>query len=253
MNPSYIPPSPSAEPVSYAPQRRGGGGGRQQRRWPGCFPRLSEAEAAVARAPERARAPSGTTSSSAGAMETAATVVRSRPTAVREAIARQPVRPCIGRPASGLRRQRRRLSQLPATTGPYPYYGGYWGSGYGYGLGTSMTRSGARSATAATAVVRRLRLWRPLRRRLLRGGGAIRRLRLRGSHDTGSLRLKIKPREAQVYVDGYLVGNVDSFDGRFQKLGIESGGHRIELKADGYEHDPVRRAHHGRRNGHLQG
>ena len=53
--------------------------------------------------------------------------------------------------------------------------------------------------------------------------------------DTGGLRLKIKPREAQVYVDGYLVGDVDSFDGAFQKLGIESGGHKIELKADGYE------------------
>ena len=47
--------------------------------------------------------------------------------------------------------------------------------------------------------------------------------------------MKIKPREAQVYVDGYLVGDVDSFDGAFQKLGIESGGHRVELKADGYE------------------
>ena len=57
----------------------------------------------------------------------------------------------------------------------------------------------------------------------------------RAPRDTGSLRLKIKPREAQVYVDGYLVGDVDSFDGAFQKLGIESGGHRVELKADGYE------------------
>jgi hypothetical protein len=53
--------------------------------------------------------------------------------------------------------------------------------------------------------------------------------------DTGSLRLKIKPRDTQVYVDGYLVGTVDDFDGAFQKLGIESGTHRIELKADGYE------------------
>ncbi len=28
---------------------------------------------------------------------------------------------------------------------------------------------------------------------------------------------------------------VDSFDGTFQRLGIEGGGHRIELKAEGYE------------------
>ena len=53
--------------------------------------------------------------------------------------------------------------------------------------------------------------------------------------DTGNLRLKIKPREAQVFVDGYYVGVVDSFDGTFQRLGIEGGGHRIELKAEGYE------------------
>ena len=53
--------------------------------------------------------------------------------------------------------------------------------------------------------------------------------------DTGSLRLKIKPRQGQVYVDGYFVGDVDSFDGTFQKLNIDGGGHRIEIKADGFE------------------
>jgi PEGA domain-containing protein len=53
--------------------------------------------------------------------------------------------------------------------------------------------------------------------------------------DTGSLRLKLKPREAKVYIDGYFVGVVDSFDGLFQKLGIDAGGHRVEIRADGYE------------------
>lgn len=56
-----------------------------------------------------------------------------------------------------------------------------------------------------------------------------------GYRDTGSLRLKLKPREAKVYVDGYFVGQVDSFDGLFQKLGLEAGGHRVEVRADGYE------------------
>jgi PEGA domain len=28
---------------------------------------------------------------------------------------------------------------------------------------------------------------------------------------------------------------VDSFDGAFQKLGLDSGDHKIELKAEGYE------------------
>jgi hypothetical protein len=51
----------------------------------------------------------------------------------------------------------------------------------------------------------------------------------------GSLRLKVKPAHAQVFVDGYLVGDVDSFDGVFQRLNVEAGSHRIELRAEGYE------------------
>jgi hypothetical protein len=51
----------------------------------------------------------------------------------------------------------------------------------------------------------------------------------------GSLRLKVKPGNAQVFVDGYFVGTVDSFDGVFQRLNVEAGSHRIELRADGYE------------------
>jgi PEGA domain len=51
----------------------------------------------------------------------------------------------------------------------------------------------------------------------------------------GSLRLKVKPREATVYADGYYVGRVDDFDGVFQKLHIEPGPHRIEIRMDGYE------------------
>ena len=56
-----------------------------------------------------------------------------------------------------------------------------------------------------------------------------------GFIDEGSLRLKIKPKEAEVYVDGYYVGVVDDFDGIFQKLHIESGPHHIEVRASGYE------------------
>ncbi len=56
-----------------------------------------------------------------------------------------------------------------------------------------------------------------------------------GGGPQGSLRLKIKPREGQVYVDGFFVGTVDDFDGTFQKLGIDAGGHRIEIKAPGHE------------------
>ena len=54
------------------------------------------------------------------------------------------------------------------------------------------------------------------------------------SSDEGSLKLKIKPRDAEVYVDGYFVGVVDDFDGIFQRLHIESGAHRIEVRANGF-------------------
>ncbi len=51
----------------------------------------------------------------------------------------------------------------------------------------------------------------------------------------GSIRLKVKPRDAKVYVDGFFVGMVDSFDGTFQKLNVGGGHHKVEVKADGYE------------------
>lgn len=54
-------------------------------------------------------------------------------------------------------------------------------------------------------------------------------------HGAGSLRLKIKPSNAQVYIDGNLVGVVDSFDGAFQKLTVNAGPHHVELRAEGYQ------------------
>ena len=53
--------------------------------------------------------------------------------------------------------------------------------------------------------------------------------------NTGGLRLKMKPREAQVFVDGFLAGVVDEFDGVFQSLRLAPGGHKIEVRMDGYE------------------
>jgi hypothetical protein len=54
-------------------------------------------------------------------------------------------------------------------------------------------------------------------------------------YDTGGLKLKVKPRDAQVYVDGYFSGVVDDFDGVLQKLKLRAGAHRVELRADGYQ------------------
>jgi hypothetical protein len=56
-----------------------------------------------------------------------------------------------------------------------------------------------------------------------------------GGHDQGALKLKVKPRNAKVYVDGYYVGLVDQFDGAFQKLTLNGGRHKVELRAEGYE------------------
>ena len=94
----------------------------------------------------------------------------------------------------------------PGWYDPY-YYGGYYGGGYGgsYGGGYGGGYQGGYGSSSY------------------------------GRGPTGALRLKIKPRDAQVYVDGYFVGVVDDFDGVFQKLGIDAGGHRIEIKAPGHE------------------
>jgi hypothetical protein len=53
--------------------------------------------------------------------------------------------------------------------------------------------------------------------------------------DVGDLRLDVSPRHAQVFVDGYYAGVVDDFDGAFQALKLESGAHRIDISAPGYE------------------
>ena len=104
--------------------------------------------------------------------------------------------------------------------GGYPGYGyGYWpyyGYGYGFGLGFGY--------------------WDPY----WYGGGYTSPSYGSGGYssqyrDEGNLRLKVKPREAQVYIDGYYVGVVDAFDGVFQKLGLDAGAHKVELRAEGYE------------------
>jgi hypothetical protein len=51
----------------------------------------------------------------------------------------------------------------------------------------------------------------------------------------GALRIKVKPREARVLVDGTFAGTVDDFDGNFQKLRLDEGAHKVELQADGFE------------------
>lgn len=51
----------------------------------------------------------------------------------------------------------------------------------------------------------------------------------------GDVRLQVRPRDAEVYVDGYYAGIVDDFDGVFQRLTLEVGPHQIEIAAPGLE------------------
>ena len=55
-----------------------------------------------------------------------------------------------------------------------------------------------------------------------------------GAYDLGGVRLKVKPRDAEVFVDGYYVGIVDEFDGSFQQLRIEEGPHVIQIRKEGF-------------------
>lgn len=49
-----------------------------------------------------------------------------------------------------------------------------------------------------------------------------------------SLRLDVKPKEAEVYVDGYYAGTVDDFSGTFKHLNVPGGEHELTLYLEGY-------------------
>jgi hypothetical protein len=52
---------------------------------------------------------------------------------------------------------------------------------------------------------------------------------------SGAIRIQAKPRETEVFVDGYYAGTVDDFDGIFQRLYAEPGEHTLELYLPGYQ------------------
>jgi hypothetical protein len=49
-----------------------------------------------------------------------------------------------------------------------------------------------------------------------------------------SLRIEVKPVEAEVYVDGYFAGTVDEFDGFFQRLTLAPGNREIVIYLGGH-------------------
>lgn len=54
------------------------------------------------------------------------------------------------------------------------------------------------------------------------------------SYNVSSLRIDVEPNHAQVFVDGYLAGEVDRFDNAFQRLEVAPGGHEITIYLEGY-------------------
>lgn len=109
----------------------------------------------------------------------------------------------------------------------YPGYYGYYGYGY-YGYYDPFGYSPYWSALSGwnPAFYGTLGYWSDLY-----GTGAT----YSEMAVTGSIRLKVKPKDAEVYVDGTYFGRVDDYDGTFQHLDLRSGTHRLELRQTGYE------------------
>ncbi len=51
----------------------------------------------------------------------------------------------------------------------------------------------------------------------------------------GSVKLDVEPKNAEVYADGYYMGQVHDFDGAFHHLDLTGGDHKIEIRENGYQ------------------
>ena len=51
---------------------------------------------------------------------------------------------------------------------------------------------------------------------------------------TAALKFDVKPKDADVYVDGALAGRIDDFDGIFQSLKLRPGSHEIVVYREGF-------------------
>jgi len=105
----------------------------------------------------------------------------------------------------------------------YPYRSYYYGYPYGYGYGYSYYDPYFRGDF----------YW---------SSGSWRRYGYYGGvygssygYDLGRLRLQVRQRDAQVFIDGYYAGIVDDFDGRLQGLSLEAGEYGVEIVLPGYE------------------
>jgi hypothetical protein len=65
-------------------------------------------------------------------------------------------------------------------------------------------------------------------------GGGYPYPRYRYAAPDAALKFDVKPKETMVYLDGYYAGIVDDFDGAFQRLRTQPGGHELTLYLEGY-------------------
>jgi hypothetical protein len=107
---------------------------------------------------------------------------------------------------------------------PYSGYGGYGGY-YGYRWGLGWSPYGWNSFYWPYDPY-----WDPY----YSGGGGGGEYE-ESERRTGNIRLRAKPAEAGVYINGAFVGKVDDFDGLTDHLELEGGVHQIEIRMDGYE------------------
>jgi hypothetical protein len=169
---------------------------------PAPAPTASQPVSSTAPAAQPRREPrGGSTTSSTGSNQSGGAVTRPR----------------AGRPITGVAVPRGSVQSPTVTVVPLGYYSGLWPWGYG-GLGFSTYY-----------------LYDPFYGGYGYGYGYVPYSSVSSGLLDGAIRLKIKPRNAQVYADGYYVGVVDDFDGVFQRLHLEAGPHHIEVREDGFE------------------
>jgi len=203
-------PAPSGGGGSARPAPSGGGsnGGGQSAPAPRAVPRGSDGTA------------SGTRDTSGGSGGATASTGSTGATASRPTSNRTPASGAVvGHAAAG--------TAGTTVVVPNGYYGGFYPWGYA-GLGFGGYYAGYYGYYDPWIDGGGYYPW-------IDGGGYYGQPYTTSGYDDGLLRLKVKPRDAMVYVDGSFAGIVDDFDGIFQHLHIEAGAHHIEIMADGYE------------------
>jgi len=116
----------------------------------------------------------------------------------------------------------------------YRYYGDrYYGGGYrSYPRHTYVVPYGYRPYGYRPGWNFNLYFGRPYGPHIYGGGTGYGYYALDPGFAYGSLRIVDAPRYAQVLVDGYYAGEVDDYDGIFQRLNLEAGPHHIEIVVD---------------------